>query len=144
MNGPRDLVDHFEQALVRAGGRLVRAAGREAGRRWVEAEFAAGEAGVDEADLLVAETGTVVRSYASREESRVSLVPEVSVFLATPDRVVPDLAAAFEKLAPLHREGRAYTVFVTGPSRTADIEKQLVIPAHGPRELLVVLCGETG
>jgi L-lactate dehydrogenase complex protein LldG len=144
MGAPRDLMDRFEQALVRAGGRLVRAAGEEAGRRWVEAEYADGDAGVDEADLLVAETGTVVRTYPTREASRVSLVPEVSVFLATPDRLVPDLAVALERLAPLHREGRAYTVFVTGPSRTADIEKQLVIPAHGPRELIVVLCGETG
>jgi L-lactate dehydrogenase complex protein LldG len=35
-----------------------------------------------------------------------------------------------------------YQVIVTGPSRTADIEKVLVIPAHGPRRLIVVMCDE--
>ncbi|MHC4471095.1 MAG: LUD domain-containing protein [Planctomycetota bacterium] len=138
MADPRpDLVSVFERALVRAGGRLVRVPDEAAAREWVAA--ADGEPGVDEADLLIAETGTVVRSYPTREDSRVSLVPEVSVFLATPERVVPGLAEALARLALLHREGTAYTVFITGPSRTADIEKEPVVPAHGPRDLVVVL-----
>jgi L-lactate dehydrogenase complex protein LldG len=57
---------------------------------------------------------------------------------------VPDLPAALARLSPMHRAGRAYTVLVTGPSRTADIEKELVIPAHGPRELVVVLLAGEG
>ena len=55
------------------------------------------------------------------------------------DQLVPGLPEALTRLADRHREGRAYSVFITGPSRTADIEKELVIPAHGPRELVVVL-----
>ena len=87
------------------------------------------------------ETGTVLRSYPSREASRISLAPDVSVFLAARDSLVPDLPAALDRIAPAHRAGRAYTVMITGPSRTADIEKELVIPAHGPRELIVLLVG---
>jgi L-lactate dehydrogenase complex protein LldG len=90
-----------------------------------------------------AETGTVVRSYAGRQDSRVSLVPETSVFLASAESIVAGLPDALEMLAPAHREGRAYTVFITGPSRTADIEKEPVIPAHGPRDLVVVLLAES-
>ncbi len=98
-----------------------------------------GETGVDRADLLIAETGTVVCTYASREESRVSLVPPRTVFLATAKEIVAGWPEALSRLACIHRAGPAYTVFVTGPSRTADVEKQLVIPAHGPREVVVAL-----
>jgi L-lactate utilization protein LutC len=153
-----ELASRFEAALVRAAGRVLRcpdeaaaraALGREyAGRRIVyledgpsPEELRVAEVGVDRADVLLAETGTVLRSYRTREESRISLVPEVSVFFASTAALVPDLPAALRELAPAHREGRAYTVMVTGPSRTADIEKQLVIPAHGPREVLVLLVG---
>ena len=104
-----------------------------------EAALLRAEIGIDRADRLVAETGTVVRSYANRAAARVALVPAVSVFLTHRDALVRDLPAALAHVAEAHGQGRAYTVLLTGPSRTADIEKQLVIPAHGPRELLVVL-----
>jgi L-lactate dehydrogenase complex protein LldG len=139
--GSDPLAAAFGAALEKAGGRLVRLPDEDAARRWVRETSGDFETGVDRADLLIAETGTVVRSYESREESRVSLVPERSVFMATPDRLVPDLAAALAHIAPAHEAGRAYTVLITGPSRTADIEKQLVIPAHGPRDLVVLLLG---
>ena len=135
------LVDRFVAALERAGGRLVRLPDEDAADRWLREAGLTGETGVDRADLLIAETGTVVRSYATREESRVSLVPPRTVFLATADCLVPDLASALARLAPEHEAGRAYTVLITGPSRTADIEKELVIPAHGPRDLVVLLLG---
>ena len=135
------LADRFAAALERAGGRLVRLPDEDAADRWLREAAWTEETGVDRADLLIAETGTVVRSYETREESRVSLVPPCSVFLAAPDQLVPDLASALTRLAPLHEAGRAYTVLITGPSRTADIEKELVIPAHGPRDLVVLLCG---
>ena len=61
------------------------------------------------------------------------------MFVASESDLVPDLPAALARLADTHREGRAYTLFTTGPSRTADIEKKLVIPAHGPREVIVLL-----
>ncbi len=146
----------FREALERAAGRWLTARDEEEARRRIEAEFPGerilwweedpGErdlreagVGVDRADLLVAETGTVVRTHATREAARLSLLPPVSVFLAREEDLVPDLPEALRRLAPRHRAGRAHTVLVTGPSRTADIEKELVIPAHGPRELLVLL-----
>lgn len=134
---PADPLGEFRFRLLQAGGRMIEFGDEEEAR----AAFpdGDGETGIDRADLLIADTGTVVRSYATREESRVSLVPPRTVFLATADRIVAGLPEALARLAKLHRTGPAYTVFVTGPSRTADVEKQLVIPAHGPREVVVAL-----
>ncbi|MBD3161640.1 MAG: hypothetical protein GF328_06005, partial [Candidatus Latescibacteria bacterium] len=129
------LRERFAAALGRAGGRMV-AAG-DAGA-WV-LENADEETGVDRADLLIAETGTVVRTFESRESSRASLGRSRSVFLATEELLVADLPAALRVLEERHAAGRAYTLLITGPSRTADIEKEPVVPAHGPRELVVVV-----
>lgn len=151
-----NLVQTFQAALEAEAGRVVTVPDEDAARRWLETELAGrrvvrahehlekedlerADVGVDEADLLVAETGTVVRSYPSRAASRVSLVPPTTVFVARADRIVSDLPTALAELAERHRASRAYTIFLTGPSRTADIEKQLVIPAHGPREFIVLL-----
>jgi hypothetical protein len=135
-----DPVAEFRFRLEQAGGVF-----REfAGLAGVRAAFPDddGETGMEWADLLIADTGTVVRTCATRESSRVSLVPPRTVFLATAAMIVPGWPEALARLALIHRAGTAYTVFVTGPSRTADVEKQLVIPAHGPREVIVALLPE--
>jgi L-lactate dehydrogenase complex protein LldG len=53
------------------------------------------------------------------------------------------LPTLMDALVELEQRGKLPTpyVFVTGPSRTADIEKTVVIPAHGPKRLIVVLYG---
>lgn len=129
------LLERFTETLARAGGRLVTTADSQA---WL-AGNAGEDTGIDKADILIAETGTVVKTFESREASRASLHSRSSVFLASPDLLVPDLPAALSRLEEAHSGGRAYTVLITGPSRTADIEKELVIPAHGPRELVVLM-----
>ncbi len=133
------LLVRFRTALAEAGGRCLEAPDEAAARALVAAEHPGAEIGIDRADALLADTGTILRNYAGPAESRVSLWPAVSVFLATRAALVPDLPAALALAAPAHLAGRAYSVLVTGPSRTADIEKTLVIPAHGPRVLVVVM-----
>jgi len=146
----------FEAELDRARGRLVRvpdeatALGEIAaladGAPFVRAEDDPTEAalrdaaiGVDRADLLIAETGTVVRTFPSREAARVTLVPPVIAFLARRQALVRDFPATLRQIQKRHETGRAYTVFITGPSRTADIEKILILGAHGPKRLVVLL-----
>ena len=157
----RNLLERFTSALEQVAGRVVRVADEDAARAWVEETFAgrrvvwaedrpdeealaAADVGVDRADRLLADTGTLLVTFPDRAASRVSLVPPESVFIASESDLVPGYEEAFEAIAERHRAGPAYSVLVTGPSRTADIEKTLVIPAHGPSALTVVVTGTRG
>jgi L-lactate dehydrogenase complex protein LldG len=66
----------------------------------------------------------------------------VHVVVATADQVVPTLADALDAARGRHA-GRLPSMlsFITGPSRTGDIERILVLGAHGPKELFVLLVG---
>ncbi len=100
-----------------------------------DAVFAA-DAGVTTAQFGIAETGSIAL-LADAGPSRVaSLVPPLHIALLPRARLLRDLDELFAGIAaPLPH---ALTI-ITGPSRTADIELQLVIGVHGPRDLLVVL-----
>jgi L-lactate dehydrogenase complex protein LldG len=66
----------------------------------------------------------------------------VHVVVATPDKIVATLADAFDALRERHSGGLPSMLsFITGPSRTGDIERILVLGAHGPKELFVILVG---
>jgi L-lactate dehydrogenase complex protein LldG len=105
----------------------------EAGPR----EVASCELGVTGADGALAETGTLLL-HASPERPRVvSLLPRVHLAILTPKVFLPDLHQA---LAAARDKG--YSVFVTGPSRTADIELTLTLGVHGPKTQVVWVLGE--
>lgn len=98
------------------------------------------EVGIGEADYAIAETGTLVEIGRIRDRHLPSLLPPVHIALLSRDRILPDLDACFATLlSVLSQEPRARVVFITGPSRSADIEKLLILGAHGPRELIVVI-----
>lgn len=97
-------------------------------------------AGVTACDALVAQTGTVVVSTRTGGGRALNVLPPHHVVLATRDQLVPDLPAAFATLK--ERYGADYPSmisFITGPSRTGDIERILVLGAHGPKKL-TILC----
>jgi len=91
--------------------------------------------GVSQVDYAVAETGSLAVAADAVEERLVSTLPEVHVALADPDHLVPNLSALWEVLEPLRIR---YLSLITGPSRTADIERVLTIGVHGPRRLVIV------
>ena len=98
------------------------------------------DAGISECDLLVAQTGTVVVTNRSAGGRALSVLPPHHVVLARREQLVPDLPAAFEWLQ--NKYGADYPSmisFITGPSRTGDIERILVLGAHGPKQL-TILC----
>lgn len=85
----------------------------------------------------IAETGTLVLCSKSERHRLVSLVPPVHLALVQGRDLVPDLDAAMEHLS--HAGPPPLVSFITGPSRTADIELTLVVGVHGPEELHVIL-----
>jgi L-lactate dehydrogenase complex protein LldG len=93
--------------------------------------------GVTGCDCLVAQTGSIFVSTRSAGGRALSVLPPVHLVLARRDQLVPDLPAAFALLRQRYggRWPSAVTM-ITGPSRTADIEKILVMGAHGPKRLV--------
>jgi len=103
-------------------------------------ELAACDAGITGCDALVAQMGSVLLSSRSAGGRALSILPPHHVVLAHREQLLPDLPTAF---ALLHeRYGDAWpslVSFVTGPSRTGDIERILVLGAHGPKRLTIFL-----
>jgi len=94
--------------------------------------------GLTTAQWAIAETGTLVL-VSDRERHRLaSLLPETHVAVLEASAILPSLGAALAAVSQDELAGRTVT-FVTGPSRTADIELTLVVGVHGPRELHVLL-----
>ncbi|GIW41035.1 MAG: hypothetical protein KatS3mg076_1612 [Candidatus Binatia bacterium] len=108
--------------------------------RWREECFEA-QAGVTEADFGIAETGTLVLADGPGRSRLASLTPPLHVALLRRTRLLANLGAFFDLLAREPDWKGRFLTFVTGPSRTADIEKKLVLGVHGPERLAVVLHG---
>jgi L-lactate dehydrogenase complex protein LldG len=97
------------------------------------------QATVTLAEALVAQTGSVFVSSSCGGRGA-SVAAPVHIVVATLDQLVPDLEAAFARLRERGaQEKNSMLCLITGSSRTADIEKILVMGAHGPRRLVVVL-----
>ena len=96
--------------------------------------------GITGCDALVAQTGSVVVTNRSAGGRALSVLPPHHVVLARRDQLVAGLPEAFALVKA--RYGANYPSmisFITGPSRTGDIERILVLGAHGPKRL-TILC----
>ena len=101
------------------------------------------DAGISECDALIAQTGSVLVTNRSAGGRALSVLPPHHVVLARREQLVADLPAAFEVLKEKYANNWPSMIsFITGPSRTGDIERILVLGAHGPKKLTVVLVEE--
>ena len=95
------------------------------------------DAGITDVWFAVAETGSLVIRASAEHGRAVSLVPPLHIAIVEREQIVPDLVDAMRKIAA---EGAGTgTVFITGPSKTSDIEMTLVTGVHGPMEVVVLL-----
>ncbi len=99
--------------------------------------------GVVQADYLVADTGSAMIACGTPQERLVCYLPPACVVIAGVDRLAENLPAVWDDVAQRAADPalRGEFVFITGPSRTADIEKILILGAHGPKRLVVLLVG---
>ena len=101
------------------------------------------DAGITACDALIAQTGTILLTATSAGGRTLSVLPPHHVVLATRDQLLPDLSSAYEILAQKYGSALpSFVTLITGPSRTGDIERILVLGAHGPKKLTVVLVEE--
>jgi L-lactate dehydrogenase complex protein LldG len=96
------------------------------------------DVGITTAQAAIAETGTLVLDSARERNRLVSLVPPVHIAIVDASSIFQTLG---EALAFIHQDGNISpaVTFITGPSRTADIELTLAIGVHGPQELYVIV-----
>jgi L-lactate dehydrogenase complex protein LldG len=91
--------------------------------------------GIAGADWAIAETGTLVQDATDVYLRMVISLPLINIIFANTASLVPDLNSALNRY-----EGAmpGYLAFITGPSRTADIERVLTIGVHGPERLIAI------
>jgi L-lactate dehydrogenase complex protein LldG len=97
------------------------------------------EVGLTSANFALAETGSVGIASGPAHSRMVSLLPPVHVVLLSEKFLVVDLIS-WERSRPKIMPSQI--VLVSGPSKTADIEQTLVVGAHGPKKLIVIVYGE--
>ena len=98
--------------------------------------------GITACDALIAQTGSILLTARSAGGRALSVLPPHHVVVASVDQLLPDLPAAFELLYEKYGDNYpSFATLITGPSRTGDIERILVLGAHGPRDLTIILLG---
>ena len=91
-------------------------------------------------DWGIAETGTLVLKSAAEDIRLATMLAEVHIAVLAESCIVPDSAAIADHLNEILRDDSpSYTAFITGASRTADIERVLAIGVHGPQELHILI-----
>jgi L-lactate dehydrogenase complex protein LldG len=127
-------------------GAMTAAATLAARRQELRALLAQADFGLSGVDCVIAETGTLALSARPGQMRGVSLVPPVHVAVARAEQVVATLADYLLLLraadADVQRHLTSCVSFITGPSRTGDIELTLTVGVHGPGELHLVILDE--
>jgi len=100
-------------------------------------EMALCDLGITEADYLLPETGTLVLTSSVVKPRAVSLLPRIHLAIVRPDMLRADMHQVFAEA-----KDQQYLVFITGPSRTADIELTVTLGVHGPKNLYVWMMSE--
>jgi L-lactate dehydrogenase complex protein LldG len=101
-------------------------------------EFSKYEVGISGAEYLVARTGSIFLNSQMAGGRRLSVLPPIHIVLAWRNQLVPSLDDVLKSISNRDTDW-SYATFITGPSRTSDIEKKLVLGAHGPKRLITLI-----
>ncbi len=104
------------------------------------ADFAGVKVSITACEALIAHLGSVLTCSKTGSGRRMNIFPETHIVLANKLQIVPYLNDALEYLETKYRDNAPSQITnITGPSRTADIEKTLVMGMHGPKRLIVYI-----
>ncbi|NVN99116.1 MAG: lactate utilization protein [Geobacteraceae bacterium] len=95
--------------------------------------------GITGMEWALADTGSLVADQKAVEQRLASTLPSIHIALIGSEKILPGKIDLFTRIDP--RASR-YIAFITGPSRTADIERVLTIGVHGPKRLIILFVDE--
>lgn len=96
--------------------------------------------GIAGVEFAIAETGSVCEDGLAIEQRLVTTLPPISIVILNSNHIASDIKTAFEVISKVFDRG--YISFITGPSRTSDIERVLTIGVHGPSQLIIIAIDE--
>lgn len=135
-----ELVELFRARATAASVNVTDAVNEAEAQAQIASDRAVGTVGVVHAARGIASTGTCVVETDDEETRLETMLPETSVILLRKGDIVADLPDVADYLRARQADGKvSYTSFITGPSRTADIERVGAIGVHGPLVLHVIL-----
>jgi L-lactate dehydrogenase complex protein LldG len=108
-------------------------------------EMAKADVGITEADFAIADSGTLVLIAHERQPRSVSLIPPIHIAIVKASLILRNINDLFTQLSDSISEKSSIDeitscmTFITGPSRTADIELNLTLGVHGPKEIFVLV-----
>lgn len=135
----RLLSRHLGRKIPADALEIARAAREEMRKHFIEADV-----GFSGANLAVAETGTLILVSNEGNARLATSLPPVHIAVVTTEKFVETLEQATALVKPLVTASSgmkltAYVSLITGPSRTTDIEKELVVGVHGPQEVHIII-----
>jgi len=101
------------------------------------------EAGITLCESLVARTGSIMLSSRIGGGRSLSIFPPTHIVVAYTSQVVKEIEESLIKVSGAYERFPSMISLTSGPSRTADIEKTLVMGAHGPKELILFLIDDS-
>ena len=97
--------------------------------------------GISQMEWALADTGSLVQDQSAVEQRLVSSLTSIHIALVPGRNLLNDKKELFMRINPSNSR---YIAFITGPSRTADIERVLTIGVHGPERLIIIFVDELG
>ena len=97
--------------------------------------------GITQVDWALTDTGSLVQDQSAVEQRLASSLTEIHIAIVPSGNILGGKVELFSRIDPATSR---YIAFITGPSRTADIERVLTIGVHGPQRLIIIFVDELG
>lgn len=109
-----------------------------------DTDFEKADAGITLCEALIARNGSILISNANSAGRRLSIYPHIHIVIAYTSQLLGDIKDGLDYIKATYQSQLPSMIsLITGPSRTADIEKTLVLGAHGPKDLYVFLLDDS-